>query len=163
VDVFTRGERFRYICAHLEEETVPTLQYVQAQELLAGPASTSMPVVLTGDFNADPLHRNGTITYELFGAAGFTDAWNAVNPSRPAGGLTWGHDAALTDPGTPFIWRLDLILYRGGQFNPTQFQVLDIQTGLARPPLWASDHAAVAASFLLGNKDSVKAPMALRK
>src|SRR5207245_5787862 len=74
VDVFVRGERFRYICTHLEEETVPQIQLLQALELLSGPAQVNLPVILTGDFNADTLHRNGTQTYDALIAAGFTDA-----------------------------------------------------------------------------------------
>jgi len=33
------------------------------------------PVILSGDFNADPLHRNGVRTYDTIVAAGFDDAW----------------------------------------------------------------------------------------
>src|SRR5439155_1730547 len=40
VDVFVRGEQFRYICTHLEEETVPQIQLRQAQEVLSGPPRT---------------------------------------------------------------------------------------------------------------------------
>ncbi len=151
VDVFTRGERFRFICTHLEEETLPDLQLVQAMELLAGPADVSMPVVMTGDFNADPLHRNGTVTYDAFLEAGFRDAWTAVNPLNPAGGLTWGHDDLLADPALPFVWRLDLVLYRGAIFHPLNFEVIDLSLGRTTPPLWPSDHAAIAAGFTLSN------------
>ncbi len=151
VDVFTRGERFRYICAHLEDENAPDLQAFQATELLAGPAATPMPVLLTGDFNADPLHRNGTQTYDLFGAAGFKDAWNTTHPSDPAGGLTWGHDPLLADPTVEFVWRLDLVLYKGAQFHPSQLEVLDPMLSVSGSPLWPSDHGTVSAAFSLGN------------
>ncbi len=150
VDVFTRGERFRYICAHLEEETVPPIQMAQALELLGGPAKTPMPVLIAGDFNADPLHRTGTTTYDAFIAAGFSDAWLALNPNDPAGGLTWGHDPFLADPATPFIWRLDLVFSRGGIFAPVESEVLDPLLG-STPPLWPSDHAALTVCFRLGN------------
>ena len=147
VDVSVRGEDFRFICTHLEEETAPQLQMAQALELLAGPAHSHLPVILAGDCNADPLHRNGTQTYDAFVAAGFKDAWAATHRCQPAGGLTWGHDEFLADPTTPFVWRLDLVLFRGGDFEARSASVLDLDLGRTEPPLWATDHAAVSASF----------------
>ena len=147
VDVSVRGEDFRFICTHLEEETAPQLQMAQALELLAGPAHSHLPVILAGDFNADPLHRNGTQTYDAFVAAGFKDAWAATHRCQPEGGLTWGHDEFLADPEAPFVWRLDLVLFRGGDFEARSASVLDLDLGRTEPPLWATDHAAVSASF----------------
>lgn len=148
VDVSSRGETFRYLCTHLEEETVPAIQLAQAQELL-GSLDPHTPVVLVGDFNADPLHRNGTVTYDEFTQAGFKDAWTALHPHNPAGGLTWGHDADLTDPTFQFVWRLDLVLYRGKAFQPEELEILDARLSRNQPPLWPSDHAAVAVQFEL--------------
>lgn len=149
VDLFTRGERLRFVCAHLEEETLPAVQMAQAMELLAGPVETEMPVVLVGDFNSDPLHRDGVTTYDLFPHAGLSDAWLATHSSTPQGGLTWGHDASLADPNTPLVYRLDLVLYRATGFNPVSAEVLDPLLGRAEPPLWPSDHAAVFTRFQL--------------
>jgi hypothetical protein len=81
VDVASRGETFRYICTHLEEETAPVIQMAQAQELL-GSLDHNMPVVLVGDLNADPLHRNGTMTYDEFTQAGFKDRRADLGPRR---------------------------------------------------------------------------------
>ena len=145
VDVSIRGEQFRYICTHLEEETVPQIQLLQAQELLGGPAQINLPVILAGDFNADTSHRNGTQTYDALIAAGFTDAWAAMHPADLAGGLTWGHDELLADPDTAPVWRIDLILFRGTCFVATQAEAIDIALDRTQPPLWASDHAAVVA------------------
>ena len=145
VDVFVRGERFRYICTHLEEETVPQIQLLQALELLNGPARINLPVILAGDFNADTLHRNGTQTYDALIAAGFTDGWAALHPADLAGGLTWGHDELLADPDTVPVWRIDLVLFRGTRFGATQAEAIDIALDRTQPPLWASDHASVAA------------------
>ncbi len=145
VDVFVRGERFRYICTHLEEATVPQIQLRQALELLSGPAQVKLPVILAGDFNADTLHRNGTQTYDALIAAGFTDAWAALHPADLAGGLTWGHDEFLADPDTAPAWRIDLVLFRGTRFGATQAESIDIALDRTQPPLWASDHASVAA------------------
>lgn len=149
VDVSMRGEKFRYICAHLEEETVPEIQMLQAIELIEGPANVCLPVILSGDFNADPLQRNGVKTYDAFGAAGFDDAWAELHPSDLAGGLTWGHDEFLADPSVPMIWRLDVVWFRGGGLVPTGSEVLDLALNRGQPPLWASDHAALTADFRL--------------
>jgi len=149
VDVFIRGQNFRYICAHLEEETVPLLQVVQAQELLSGPAASELPVVLCGDFNADPLHRDGAIAYDTIIAGGFEDAWAIANPANPAGGLTWGHDPFLADPGNAFDRRIDFVFYRGAGFIPVEADVVDLLLNRLQPPLWGSDHAALAVSLLI--------------
>ena len=149
VDVSVRGQTLRYIDTHLEEETVPQLQVAQVQELLAGPAYVDLPVIITGDFNTDPLHRDGTYAYDLFGVAGFVDAWTVLYPSAAKGGLTWGHDEYLADPGTAFDRRIDLVFFRGAAFEPKQGQVIDLSLKRAQPPLWASDHAAVNTHFLI--------------
>lgn len=149
VDVFIRGRGFRYICAHLEEETAPQIQVLQAQELLDGPANVKLPVLIAGDFNADPFGRDGSVAYALLPAAGFGDAWADLNPNNLYGGLTWGHDEFLAAPTVQFDRRIDLVFYRGNDFIPTQADVVDIGLDRTEPPLWASDHAAVSANFLL--------------
>jgi hypothetical protein len=156
VDVFTRGQRFLLICTHLEDEMAPPIQEAQGLELLAGPANVNTPVVIVGDFNADPLHRTGTTTYDAVVAAGFKDAWQTLHPHDPAGGLTWGHDPYLADPATAFNRRIDYVFYRGNMFAPTSTAIMDSRISLTEPPLWPSDHAALTASFLLGNGKSIQ-------
>jgi len=146
VDVILRGQVFRYICTHLEEETAPQLQILQAKELLEGPARSNLPVIIGGDFNSDPLHRDGSLAYDVF-AAHFKDAWTLVHPADFAGGLTWGHDEFLADPSTAFDRRIDLVFFRGGRFTAWQAEVRDLTLDRTRPPLWASDHAAVVVTF----------------
>ncbi len=149
VDVFIRGENFRYICAHLTEETAPEIQVLEAQELLDGPANVNLPVIMVGDFNADPYGRDGSIAYDLFPAAGFSDAWAVLHPDDLTGGLTWGHDEYLANPFVQFNRRIDLVFYRGAGFGPTQANVVDMGLDRTQPPLWASDHAAISAQFRL--------------
>lgn len=149
VDVFIRGRDFRYICVHPEEETAPQIQILQARELLGGPAHVNMPVMICGDFNSDPLHRDGSLAYDTYTAAGFKDAWAVLHPFDPAGGLTWGHDEFLADPSRLFDRRIDLVLYKGATFAPVRADVLDLWLNRTLPPLWSSDHAAVSAEFLL--------------
>jgi len=153
VDVFVRGMVFRYICSHLEQETVPKLQVLQANELLDGPCMTSLPIVVVGDFNSDPLHRDGSVAYDTL-AASLNDAWGVLHPSNPGVGLTWGHDEWLADPDSLFDRRIDFVFYRGKSFTPVTADVIDLSLNRLGPPLWASDHAAVAAHFRLQNGGS---------
>jgi endonuclease/exonuclease/phosphatase family metal-dependent hydrolase len=147
VDVFVRGERFRFINTHLQDETFPEIQFAQAQELMAGPAHTNLPVMMAGDFNADPNGLNGTSTYPSLIAGGFSDAWSELYPHRP--GLTWGHDALLSDRSVDFVWRIDLVLFRGHLFVPERAETIDRGLRRLEPPFWPSDHAGVSASVRL--------------
>jgi endonuclease/exonuclease/phosphatase family metal-dependent hydrolase len=141
VDVTTRGRTFRVINAHLEENIAAPIQAAQAQELLVGPAHTTLPVILAGDFNSDANGHDGTTTYDLLRHS-FSDAWSVVHPRNP--GLTWGHDPLLADPSVAFIWRLDLVLFRGSQFQAVDMWRMSPQFQTT-PPLWPSDHAGVLA------------------
>jgi endonuclease/exonuclease/phosphatase family metal-dependent hydrolase len=158
VDVTLRGEKFRYLCAHLKEETQPEIQMGQAIEWIEGPANVRMPVILSGDFNADVLHRNGVETYDAFVAAGFDDAWAELHKGNPAGGLTWGHDEFLADPSVPMIWRLDVVWYRGCGLLPRESKALDLVLNRTEAPLWASDHAPVTANFKVGGLRPAMSP-----
>jgi endonuclease/exonuclease/phosphatase family metal-dependent hydrolase len=149
VDVFIRGERFRFLNTHLQDESAPEIQFAQARELMAayGPADTGLPVIMAGDFNADPDGQNGTFSYPILIGGGFDDAWTELHPSDP--GLTWGHDSGLADKNWGFVWRIDLVLFKGRTFVPKEIATVD--TGLGRPaaPFWPSDHAGVWATFEL--------------
>ena len=157
VDVFVRGQVFRYICTHLEEETIPQLQVLQVQDLLAGPAKTSLPVILVGDFNTDPLHRDGSVAYDTVVDGGFSDTWAKLNSANPTGGLTWGHDELLADPTHLFDRRIDFVFFRGAGFVPTDAEVIDMFLGRTELPLWASDHAALAAKLAIQRAPFAKA------
>jgi endonuclease/exonuclease/phosphatase family metal-dependent hydrolase len=145
VDAALSGRTFRVINAHLEENIAAPVQAAQAQELLAGPANTTLPVILVGDLNSDANGTDGTSTYGLLRHS-FADTWSVVRPHNP--GFTWGHDSLLADPSVDFVWRLDLVLFRGSLFQPTGMWRLSPQFQAA-PPLWPSDHAGVLAHFRL--------------
>jgi len=134
VDVEVRGRQFRFINTHLEDRLPAPIQFAQAGELLAGPAETSLPVILAGDFNSDANGNYSSETYSLLTTLGaFKDI-----PT----GLTWGHDALLSDPISLFTLRLDLILFRGQGLAAIHAETVDPVIG-AGPPLWFSDHAGV--------------------
>jgi len=139
VDVTTRGRTFRLINAHLEENSAAPIQAAQALELLAGPAQTPLPVILVGDFNSDANGTDGTATYGLL-TQSLADTWSVLHPGDA--GLTWGHDDRLADPTVEFVWRFDLLLFRGSQIQPLEMWRLSPQFQ-ATPPLWPSDHAGL--------------------
>jgi endonuclease/exonuclease/phosphatase family metal-dependent hydrolase len=150
VDIESRGRSFRFINAHLEDVLplgLPNLQLAQAYELLTDPANTTMPVILSGDFNSDAYGNYSPETYALITGQGhFTDSWTVAEPRRL--GLTWGHDPFLSDVTVPFVYRLDLILYRGRSFDATEADVIDPVIG-QHAPLWFSDHAGVTATLAI--------------
>jgi endonuclease/exonuclease/phosphatase family metal-dependent hydrolase len=149
VDARLRGRTVRFIATHLEvasPRAAADVQLLQAGELVDGPASTSLPVVMLGDFNARP----GTPTYDSLRAAGFDDAWTRANPAGPPGS-TCCHGTSLTDPADVLRKRIDLILTRG-DVTATECRVLGDQPGDFRAGLWPSDHAGVVATLELAGR-----------
>jgi endonuclease/exonuclease/phosphatase family metal-dependent hydrolase len=141
-DFTSLGRTTRVIATHLESQTA--VATAQAQELLAGPGSTSLPVVVAGDFNTGP---GVSSTYGVLLDGGLSDTWSATNPSDP--GLTWAmHDEDPTDAAaTPSI-RIDLVLERG--LTPKADLLVGATTADLTPSgLWPSDHAGVVASLWL--------------
>jgi endonuclease/exonuclease/phosphatase family metal-dependent hydrolase len=148
VDVKLRGESFRFINTHLQaESTIPivnAVQVAQAQELLKGPARTSLPVILVGDFNSR-ADGTGTASYGVLTGAGFRDAWKNAHPGKL--GNTYGHDADLRNNTVHFTQRLDLVLYRG---EVSAFLATVIGEEFADRTfsgLWPSDHGGVVATL----------------
>jgi endonuclease/exonuclease/phosphatase family metal-dependent hydrolase len=134
-------EGVRCVTTHLEVASpaaAATVQRLQAQELVEGPAATELPVVLLGDFNARPERP----TYAYLREAGFDDAWLRANPDGPAG-LTCCHRQPLDDPGDTLRARIDLILTRG--LIATSASVVGEFSG----GLWPSDHQGVVAEVVL--------------
>jgi endonuclease/exonuclease/phosphatase family metal-dependent hydrolase len=86
VDAAIKGKTFRFLTTHLVSG-FPTVRAAQANELVQGPANTSLPVVFVGDFNSDA--DSGDQTYLNLIAAGFVDAWSVTNLGDP--GFTCCH------------------------------------------------------------------------
>lgn len=142
-DIKVRGKQFRFITTQLEAFD-PGVQLAQADELLSGPANTSMPVALTGDFNSDANGGPGaTPTYPTLIGAGFVDAWTEANPSDP--GDTCCQAATLDNPVSDLNERIDLVLLRGG-LGVSAAELVGTVPDLTAPPFWPSDHAGLAAT-----------------
>jgi len=148
VDVQVRGKTFRFINTHLQVESpnplANAIQVAQAGELLTGPASTSLPVILVGDFNSR-ADGTGTATYGLLLGAGFDDVWSATHPHEL--GNTFGHDAGLRNTAVNFTQRIDLILYRGDLRAFHADVVGDELPDRTPSGLWPSDHGGVVATL----------------
>jgi endonuclease/exonuclease/phosphatase family metal-dependent hydrolase len=145
-DATTRGRTVRIIATHLESFVEP-VQFAQGAELLAGPANTSLPVVIAGDLNTGPKLGGGftTPTYQEILGGGFSDTWSVTRPGNP--GMTNPlHAEDPYGPSTP-DQRIDLVLDRG-HLVP----LFDIRVGTTPSPatgLWPSDHTGVVSWILV--------------
>jgi endonuclease/exonuclease/phosphatase family metal-dependent hydrolase len=164
VDAQVLGQTIRFVNAHLETPVAgmpvfAAVQLMQADELVAGPLQTDLPVILVGDFNSDagvPTAADHA-PYDHLIAAGLQDAWSETNPTASlADGYTYGDNTDLRQ--TPLATnpeRIDLILYRGDMRAREMERVMDpIPDPSATGPLWASDHAGVAATVSLHVSDT---------
>lgn len=134
VDATIRGKMFRFLTTHLVSG-FPTVRAAQANELVQGPANTSLPVVFVGDFNSDA--DSGDQTYLNLIAAGFVDAWSVTNPGDP--GYTCCHPTISL--------RVDLVLLLN------KVRALDMELVGNKPEdltpsgLFPSDHFGVVATL----------------
>jgi hypothetical protein len=152
VDVQQGGQQFRVINTHLEigdNLISQAIQVTQALELLKGPASTSRPTILLGDFNADA--DAGALTYKLLVGAGFGDAWTKTHPNSR--GYTW--PLPPTSGGNE---RIDLVLFRGG-FSATSMSIVGTSP-IPSTSLYPSDHAGVVATLALTASHATNSPLA---
>ena len=142
VDVKTRHRTFRFATTHLEP-TVPAIRLAQTNELLQGIGNT-LPVILVGDFNANPNNASDP-TYQSFRDANFDDAWLLRRGFDP--GFTCCQAGNLLNPISLLSERLDWVLIRG-KFRG-DFHVLDAdlignkRADRTRSGLWPSDHAGL--------------------
>jgi endonuclease/exonuclease/phosphatase family metal-dependent hydrolase len=162
VDAKVRGKPFRFLSTHLEPAASdPVVQFLQAGELLAGPADTDLPMILVGDFNssAEPHPIHGTPTYELLLDAAFVDAWSVARPGEP--GYTRGQAELLDNEDSLADARIDFVFVRNGtgpgrgRARRPDIDVLDadvagdIPADITDSVRWASDHFGVVAGLRL--------------
>jgi len=158
IDAKVRGKTFRFITTHLDAlEPSGIVRFLQAKELLEGPANTSLPVIVTGDMNAGPNTPppgTGPAAYGAFLGGGLSDTWTAAGLGAPP--LTCCHLAfedLVNDPNAEFTagQELDHVLSRG------DFTVLDehlvgnaVPKPAPEPFIWPSDHAGMVATLQIG-------------
>lgn len=142
-DVKFHGKGFRLIDTQLDSFN-STANYDQGQELISGPASTSMPVVIAMDANSKAnLPANSfTPTYNNFLSNGFRDAWTETQGDAP--GPTSGQDPTLTNPVSQVTQRVDMILVHG-DLDAKATELFGGQPSDRISGLWPSDHLAVTA------------------
>ncbi len=148
VDVRMAGRSFRFATTHLEP-VVPAIRQAQASELLQGIGST-LPVIVVGDFNADPNDASDP-THQNFLLANFDDAWLLRRPYDP--GFTCCQAADLLNPKSALSVRVDWVLFRGrfrGDLHVLDAELIgDERHDRTRSGLWPSDHAGVAVKLRL--------------
>jgi endonuclease/exonuclease/phosphatase family metal-dependent hydrolase len=146
VDVAARGAHFRFLSTHLDIEGPITglIQQAQGQEVLLGPASTTLPVVYVCDCNSR-ADGTGTSVFADTLAAGFRDAWSERHPGDP--GYTCCQDADLGNPQSLLDQRLDIVFVRGDAHIRHASITGDEEADRTADGLWPSDHAGVAATL----------------
>ncbi len=151
IDVKVRGKSFRFITTHLDAlASGGVISGPQAQELLAGPANTSLPVIVAGDMNSGPDYAPAA--YEAFLAGGLTDSWTAAGLGEPP--LTCCHlepEDLLTDPNAPYTHNIDHVFTRGSFSVLNEHLVGNIAPNPAPASfIWPSDHAGMVATLKIG-------------
>jgi endonuclease/exonuclease/phosphatase family metal-dependent hydrolase len=150
VDARTRGTTYRFITTHLEAGSAQ-IQVAQANELLRGPASVDVPVVLAGDMNSAAAGGPDTpAAYNALTAGGFADAWAVAHPGDA--GYTWPLHPEDTFPASAApTERIDLVLVRNGIDVLAAQRVGNTTADLTPSGLWPSDHAGVVADLAMPN------------
>jgi endonuclease/exonuclease/phosphatase family metal-dependent hydrolase len=142
-DATLKGESVRVVDTHLESLFDP-INAAQGLELLQGPLSTSLPVILVGDLNS--AAPTGTTYTELTGA-GLTDAWAAAKAGGP--GFTCCQREDLRNPVSLLDQRIDFVMYKGAFQTQTASLMGAKQEDRTPSGLWPSDHAGVYVKLVL--------------
>jgi endonuclease/exonuclease/phosphatase family metal-dependent hydrolase len=143
VDATKNGQTFRFVTTHLDSN-VAAINLAEANELLAGPARTNLPLIIAGDFNS-PADGSGPKGYADVLHAGFKDAWLQTNPHTP--GYTWGQAQNLLNPTSHLSERIDYVLTHGAVDALSMQVVGNRPSDRTASGLWPSDHAGIVATL----------------
>jgi endonuclease/exonuclease/phosphatase family metal-dependent hydrolase len=147
VDARIRGKSFRFITTHLDPLS-GLVRTAQAYELLQGPATTSLPVIMAGDFNAVP----GEAPYLAIVGAGFVDTWGAVHPLDGGNTCCQVPPDSIVNPVSALSTRVDYVFARGG-FEVNDEQLIgDTPASRTASGLWPTDHAGIVATLQYPDK-----------
>ncbi len=156
-DVTLNGTEFSFITTHLEDgtnTTSPFFALVQAEqeiELVRGPASTPLPVIIGGDFNtvANNPFTLTYLTYSFMLANGFIDAWSRTHPFQIFSGATCCQENLLSST-LKLTQRLDQVFVRN-HVSVVPFGTVLVDQFDAVDSFWPSDHAAVKSALQVGS------------
>jgi hypothetical protein len=174
VDATIGNKKYRFVNTHLEvqvpDQTNPLSPFIQAAQageligVLAATTSPSRSLIVVGDINSsseDPIIDLGGgnfiippytqfIGSDQFPGAGYTDAWDFVEPADEPG-FSCCQDADLRNPQSILDERIDVIFSIKVPKNVEETRVLGAKRKDKTPPpgpgLWPSDHGSVAAEL----------------
>jgi len=146
IDIKNRGRTVRFITTHLDA-FAPAIRLAQANELLAGPANTDLPVVLAGDMNTTAT----TTTYTALTQAGFVDLWAQLHPGE-SGFTCCEVLPTIVNPAATLFERVDLVLLRGAIGSESIVIVGANPSDRSPSGLWPSDHAGLVATLESENR-----------
>jgi endonuclease/exonuclease/phosphatase family metal-dependent hydrolase len=144
-DATLGGHTVRFVTTHLDASS-GTVRTAQAAELVRGPLSTALPVMLTCDCNAVPASP----PYAVLAAAGLKDSWRESEPATP--GFTCCHPSLLS-PASVLPLRVDYVFSRGGGLKAVADQIVGTDPADRSSPsgFWPSDHAGLFAELAQGS------------
>ncbi len=147
IDAKVRGKTFRFITTHLDAlDPSGTVSGFQAKELLAGPANTSLPVIVAGDMNSGP--KTAPNAYNAL-AGSLSDTWVAAGLGEPP--LTCCHLAnedLANNPNDTYTEDLDHVFTRGAlKIRDEHLVGTTPASPLPEPFIWPSDHAGMVATL----------------
>ncbi|MFD2672820.1 endonuclease/exonuclease/phosphatase family protein [Marinicrinis sediminis] len=149
IDVKVNGHVFRAINTHLEPLS-PKIRQAQANELLAGPASTKLPQILMGDLNSN-ANRPGMTVYRKALKSGFNDPWTIAGIGK---GFTCCQDRDVLSARSRLSERIDYVLFKR-KINWRVIRTKRVgacQASRTPTRLWPSDHAGVFAKLVLRSR-----------
>lgn len=152
--VATIGRRdLLFVSTHFETQGIPFVQEAQAAELVEFVSTYDGPVVIVGDLNSEG-DGSTTASHAMILEAGFLDvSAEAVHPFDD--GMTCCNEPTLDDPVSVMEQWIDHVLYRpAGGTVVRNLPALAVVLGtrpwdLTPGGYWPSDHAGVAARFLM--------------
>ena len=148
VDAQFFGHSFLYVNTHLESFDA-TIRELQGGELRAGPAKSTLPVIIAMDSNAQAFPLPQDPTYVDFMSVGYDDVWSELFPK--IAGLTCCQDEADNNPISQLYQRIDLVLTHG-KVTPWEAARIGASPQSRLPDgLWPSDHVAVTAGVVVGS------------
>ncbi len=151
VDWNLGDRKFRLIECHVESLD-HAVQLAQTRELIAGPASSQLPLIFAGDLNSnanrDPKIDDYSDAYPAMIDAGFIDIWASLNSDDL--GNTCCHARDLRNEISKLNRRIDVVLTRG-EITPVSAELVLNDPSVRTPSgVWPTDHAGIVTDLKIG-------------